>query len=428
VSGFGPFGDGPNARTHRRILAALLLGLFAFVGFNAVRRATAGKSSRYDENVTFSRALVYDEVNVYEVFPAQATHTKYPPFYFVYVAPFVPLPTALGATLWFVLNLTLAIATLVLAVRLAWPDAAARAPPLVVYALLAGVMGWIAVTNLSTSQVNIQIGFFVVLGLYLIHRGLEGRGGFALMVATMLKLTPALLIVWLAVRGRWRAVRGAAVGFALLWGIVAAVLGPRFALEATRSWIDVLIPFARDGVLGEGIGGVRGTNQSLAAALFRFFADVPAATRIEHFQVNVLALSFDTLNTVIRSLNVLLLLVAAWILGRGPVAVRSPRFVREAALLMVLTLVISPITWSNHHIALILPYALCLQAWRDAAPEQRRTLQWVLGLSIALFLLGSPCPWLQGFSLPLVGVVLVGVLLGGLLRGERRGAEPVSAG
>ena len=67
-------------------------------------------------------------------------------------------------------------------------------------------MGWIAVTNLSTSQVNIQIGFFVLLGLFLIRQGREDTGGFALMVATMLKLTPALLLVWLVIRGQKRRV------------------------------------------------------------------------------------------------------------------------------------------------------------------------------------------------------------------------------
>ncbi len=418
------FGGTRHERIRAVLVCTVVVLFLGFLAVKAVRRSIRGGGSRYDENVEFSRVLVYERVNVYEVYPAQATHTKYPPFYFVYVAPFVPLPTGLGASLWYLLNLACVTATLVMAVRLAWPVGSPRPPPLIAFALLTGVMSWITITNLSVSQVNIQIGFFVVLGLYLIHRGREESGGFALMVAAMLKLTPALLIVWLAVRGRWRAVRGAAIGFVGLWALVSLVLGAEHAIAATRSWIDVLIPFARDGVLGEGIGGVRGTNQSLAAAAFRFLADVPAAAHIEGFQVNVLALAHGTVNTIVRVLNVLFLLGALWVLGRGPVAVRSARFVREAALLMVLTLVISPITWSNHHIILFLPYALCLQAWRDAEAPRRRRLFVVLAVSAGLFLLTSPCPLLQGFSLPLLGVLILGLLLAHLLRSER--AQPAA--
>ncbi|MDJ0522655.1 MAG: glycosyltransferase family 87 protein [Planctomycetota bacterium] len=410
------FSDDPAARRRRTWLGIALLVLMGVLSAMAVSRAIAGKGSRYDENVSFSRELVYESKNVYRIHPAQATHTKYPPFYFVYVAPFVPLPIGVGAFLWFLVNLGMLVATVRMAVSLAWPVDSARSPPLEAHALLAGAVSYVAITNLVASQVNIQIGFFVVLGLWLIRRGREESGGWALMTATMLKLTPALLLIWLLVRRRWLVLRGAAVAFIALWFLIGIVLGGDFAIEATRAWIDVLIPFAREGVLGEGIGGVRGTNQSLAAALFRFFADVPAATGIEGSRVNVVALSFDTVNAIIRLVSVVLLLGVAWVLGRGPVDVRSHRFVREGALLIALTLVVSPITWNNHHIALILPYAVGLQAWREASRARRPTLQRALGVSIGLLLLTSSCPWLQALGLPLLGVVIVGVLLASLVR------------
>ncbi len=409
LPGLGPL-DGARARRALTLLAILvLLG----VGANAVRRAMKGKSSRYDENVAFSQELVYDGVNVYKTHPAQATHTKYPPFYFVYVAPFVPLPTMLGASLWFLLNALMLIGTIVMSVRLAWPSNDARGPPWTAFACLAGVMAWIGLNNISTSQVNIQIGFFVVLGLYLIRRGRDESGGFVLMIATMLKLTPALLLVWLAVRGRWKAIRGAGIGFITLWGLVTLVLGKEHAIEATRSWVDVLVPFAQDGVLGEGLAGVRHTNQSLGAAFFRFFTDVPAGAHIEGFQVNVLSLSFETAATIVKVLNAALLLAVVFVLGRGPVAPNSARFVREAALLMVLTVVISPISWMNHHIALILPYAVLLQAARTDDVRGHRALRIAV-----LLMLTSVWIVLMAFSLPLAGALIVGVLLARLSKKE----------
>jgi len=422
LPGLGPL-DGPRAR---RVLTAVAVLVLLAIGANSVRRAMRGRGSRYDENVDFSRELVYEGSNVYKTHPAMATHTKYPPFYFVYVAPFVPLPTPVGASLWFLLNAAMALATIVLAVRLAGPAAGtstegARAPPWTSYALLGGIMAWVVITNLSTAQVNIQIGFYVVLGLYLIRRGREATGGFALMVATMLKLTPALLLVWLAARRRWRALGGAAVGLLALWALVALVLGPDLAQRATGGWIDVLVPFARDGVLGEGIGGLRHTNQSLAAAFFRFFTDVPAGGGIHGLHVNLCALSFTTASAIVKALNVVLLLVVALAIGRpqaGGLHPRSRRFALEAGLLMVFMLIVSPISWMNHHVALILPYALLLQGWREAPPAvARRQARWI-GLAV-LLMLTSVWVLLMAFSLPLAGALLVGLLLARRLRHER---------
>ena len=56
-------------------------------------------------------------------------------------------------------------------------------------------------------------------GLLLQDRGREGLGGALVGTAAMIKMAPALLVLWMALRGRWRGVAGAvgaAVGLQLL--------------------------------------------------------------------------------------------------------------------------------------------------------------------------------------------------------------------
>ncbi len=94
-----------------------------------------------------------------------------------------------------------------------------------------------------------------------------------------------------------------------------------------------------------------------------------------------------------------------------------PQMKHTPTLLMVLTLVISPISWMNHYVTLILPFALVLQAWRDASTERRPALRHSIGIAAAL-VLTSVWGVLMAFSLPLVGALLLGALLVHLLRGR----------
>jgi len=84
-------------------------------------------------------------------------------------------------------------------------------------------------------------------------------------------------------------------------------------------------------------------------------------------------------------------------------------------------LIVSPISWMNHHVALILPYALLLQAGREAPADRARRL--TRGIAIAvLLMLTSVWVLLMAFSLPLAGALLVGGLLARVLRHARRRA------
>ncbi len=113
-----------------------------------------------------------------------------------------------------------------------------------------------AVQTLLTGQVN----FLVLLPLALVpelsRRGHERTAGAMIALAAMLKLTPVLLLGYLALRRRWAALVAAAVSLATLSLVCAIALGPA-ALPA--SLVAALQTGSADSALGH--------NEALLASL-----------------------------------------------------------------------------------------------------------------------------------------------------------------
>ena len=66
--------------------------------------------------------------------------------------------------------------------------------------------------------------------------------GFALSLASAIKLTPLVFLAWIVLRREWRALAGFGVG-TLLWLALlpALVLGPRYALDETKEWVRAIV-------------------------------------------------------------------------------------------------------------------------------------------------------------------------------------------
>lgn len=407
----------------RRAAWAALAVMVVFLWLNMVRRALKGSGSQYDDFTLFATDLLFRRVDVYTLYPDWNTITKYPPFFAFLLAPVAPLPVWLGATVWFWLSLALAVAATVLAVRLTDDGSAPRPLGRAYYWLpflaVAGIVG----SNLETAQVNIPILFLTLWGLAFYRRGQDWAAGGLVGLAAAFKLTPGILIPYFLWKRSWTAAAAATTALAACWLVIQPIaFGPEFFATVMRGWISDVRPFLEHGVIAEGLGGFRHTNQSLAAGLGRFLTDVPAdAGRGDTFRVNVVALDYGAARMLLRVLQASIVLALAW-LCRTPSSDRTRiGHAFEWSLVLMAPLFLTPIAWINHYVALLPAFAVAVYTIRTrpaGRPEVRR-LKWAAVAAAALLATGLSMTALA-LSLPLLGALLLSGALADVLRREAR--------
>lgn len=405
----------PSAqRIYSVLLALLVLSLWV----NAVRRAMRG-SGQYDDFTQFARNLLFEGQNGYE---AGGSIRKYPPVFWFLFAPLAPMPIALGATIWFWMNLALAVGAAWVSALvvdetpgLERPRTALWAIPLV---LASGIVG----SNLETSQVNILIFFFVCLALWAFRRRQDLTAGMLLGFATALKLTPGLFILYFLYKRALRVVVGAGLAIAVCWLVVPLIVfGPGDFLEIGRDWSEFVLGYVTQGVPAEGISGFGHTNQSLAAAFYRFFTESPAGAGRPNFYLNVASLGSAAAAAFLRGMNVGILVLLAW-LCRTPVGDRRDvRLAFEYSLVFIAALFLSPISWINHYVTILFPFAAATYYVRtrpELSPERRLLLR---ALVLSFLLVSSSASILmQALSLPVLGALLLAAALAYVLLREGR--------
>jgi len=238
-----------------------------------------------------------------------------------------------------------------------------------------------------------------------VWRGRERAGGACLALALVLKPNLAPLLLFLAVRRRWRALASTVLLGAALYCGPGLYYGPAEYADLSRRWASSVVVFARAGDLRDPAQVPAGMpvedssmNQSLRAALDRLLrpSDDP---RID--DVHVAALEPAQIALLARAAVVVLAAATCLAAARA----RGGRAELLAALAFFpLAHLASPISWKAHHVALLaLFYALVCVA---ASPPRRRWLAWSLAAYYLVCdlaseeLLGKAAKnWLQAVSL-----------------------------
>jgi len=424
----GPLLRGLRSPLAKRVYLGLLALLVAFLWYNMVRRAISPGGSQFLSFLTFSEDLIYRHVNVYLEYSVLDTVTKYPPFFSLLFAPLVPLPHWLGASIWFWVSLGLVVGAThfsVLTVREGGAGERDRALYVIPFVLAAGIIG----SNLETAQVNHVTLFLLCLSLYAFKQRRDLGAGALIGVATALKLTPGLFILYFLYKRRFKVAVGAAVGLLICWlALPPFMFGFENYGPIMASWWDILGRFITEGTVAEGVVGFRHTNQSLSAALYRFLSDVPAdGGRGPDYFVNVVSLSVPLVDYIMKGLAVAILAFLAWVC-RTPLGDRDRVALSfEYSLIFIATLFISPISWINHYVFLLFPYVAAvyfIRTRRSTLPQRRLLLY---GLAVSFVLVSSSASRLmQAWSLPVLGTLIIAVAIAAVLRGEQRRlrAEP----
>jgi len=400
------------------LTAAFLLVLI--VGVSTVYRASRSHGSQYDDFYHFSKDLLYDRLNIYEAYSFQRTTiAKYPPFFGVLFAPLVPLPFLLGASIWFLVGLTMLLLSSKAIARMGWKLFRGKgdAPPVYWWVVPLIMTTVVIMSNLATSQINIFIFSLVVLGLDNFLKRKDQQAGLLIGLATAIKLTPGLFVLYFAYKRSWKLVFWAALGGLACWGVILPlVMGPSYYTEVMTSWIGMLQSYVSEGTSVDGQAGYKHTNQSLEAAFFRYFTHTQANGGFDNFYLNLVNMSYHTADLVVKALKFILLVVLA-VLCRAPVSGRDDRrLMFEFSLVIMATLYISPISWINHYIVMILPFATAFYYLVCTEPDNAFRNKMLVALIIAVFLTYLTHPIFLAFSLVFAGSMVLFVRMAGWLR------------
>jgi Glycosyltransferase family 87 len=314
-----------------------------------------------------------------------------PPFAAVVVRPLAAVPFAIARRLWVLFEALSYLAALALLAR--------RLPgPWVVRAAVLAVLGLVFAPidlDLKLGSVSGLLLLLVALFLDAWHRGRRQGAALALAGAVLLKVSPALVVAYLLVRGEWRfALRTAATGL----GLVLLAL-PATGIDAWRVWLTHVVPYLATANFSWF------TNQSIDAFFWRLLVPNPDTTP---WIGSPLLQRWAT--WIVSAGLVLLLGLVARRARRAPPG--GTRFDTEIGLVLVITVLLSRVAWEYLVVLAVPAFAVGALALGQGTAGRREALG--LGLAWALCALPFPyaaAPPRAGLALLLAAPRTYGMLL-----------------
>lgn len=337
---------------------------------------------------------------------------NYLPFFPIFMLPwsFLPLPVAI---VLFNLLSCASFAGTVLIVEVLLNERLGRRPRAATYAAI-GLMLPYAWSCGVLGQLALLLTFLVVMAWLLALRGNEYPAGVALGLAALIKLFPGLLIIFFAVRGRWR-VCIAALAVILILGVCApwSVLGWKGAVESHKKFRDTALNdhSARNTIFAEKPPKTKYNNNALPMVLRRLLSptDYDPHEEKQPSYANIVRLpaaAIWALYLIIAAAAVTVALAAGVLGRRSWPPLDLPSFESSSAQFGVwcaLALLITPLLWTHYLPFVYWPLALlCDQFDRKRRATQRLPVVITLALAtwtLALIALASPLARAAGAQL-----------------------------
>lgn len=424
--------DAGKRRARDRALGALFALLVLFLAARAARKQDGVllRNQEFGERVLAGQDPYFDPARGHRV------HGPYPPSYALVTVPLALLPTPLARVAWALAQgaaLVAAFAWLRELARRHAPHSAEHATVWCALALL--LVSRFLLRDTSGGGGNAIYATFVLGSLVAAERGHAARAGWLFALPLVLKPNFAPLALFFVATKRWRVLGATAFAAVFLWALPAPFFGARGWWSLSARWANDVYAFSTlddlhaDERVPDGMPkNDSSMNQSLRAALDRLLRP-SASDRID--DVHVAALDPATIAWLARGTGVALLAALTFAAWRA----RTERARWWAALgFLPACLLVAPIAWKAHHVAL-LPLFFGLVG---AAHVARRTSWWV-GLALYWLLanvaseevLGKSAKnWLQAVSLITwfdVALVVTAIALALRERGDRASAAALDA-
>jgi alpha-1,2-mannosyltransferase len=409
----------PEDEGARRRRDRWLAAVFVLVAAILVVRAASEEDGVLARNQAWGARFLAGADPYLDPVQGRREHGPYPPSFALVAAPLALLPTTLARIVWAALQ----VGALVFFLRLLrrrtqalWPALVPHAPALYALALL--LVSRYLLRDMAGGGGNLIYAALLVGGVDLALRGREWRAGLPIAASLVLKPNLLLFLVFLALRGRWRAVASALGASACLVALPGLHFGPAEYTALSARWARDVVAYARlddlhtKALVPEGLPPAEhGMNQSLCEAVHRLLRP-PGDSGA--YDVHVLDVSPRAASWIARGSSLALLALAMLAARRA----RGPRAEWLAGLAFLpLALLCSPVTWKAHHVVL-LPVFHALLCCAVEPGRRAYALGWFLaGYWFVCDLLSkeivgdAASDWLQAAALVTWGdVALVGIL------------------
>ncbi len=244
----------------------------------------------------------------------------------------------------------------------------------------------------TLNQIDVLMLALVVGGFVQWRKGRPLLAGFLTGLAVLLKLTPALVVLWFGLKRQGRAVAAALATILLLGPLADAVIFGGDAPDVYRGWYRAAVERGSHAGLIRAGREMDWRNQGLGATLARWLSETSYALRFDNdprltqadppVYMNIANLSRDTVATLTSAAVAALLLGMCWRLRRPAAQLSAGALRVEWALVLLLMLALMPVLRRYHFIGLLPPLAVLAGAIHHAGP--RRAWTWLAAASVLL--------------------------------------------
>ena len=230
----------PRAMAIRIVVTLALVSAAFLMGLSIIRAGDLQRGYDFHHFYLDARYLIeHGELNTRDDLSAgdedRSRLPWYLPFAVIAFTPFAAAGPWIGGVLWVTLNTAALLAVIWLVGR------RISGLPASDWILSQAVPVWLCgaaiYEHARFNQTAVLVLLLVVVAYVLLEKRHDGWAGLALAAACLIKLLPALFVVWLALKRRWRAVAVAVVAAATLEVAPSLVLfGPAKTVEYHRRW------------------------------------------------------------------------------------------------------------------------------------------------------------------------------------------------
>ncbi len=360
------------------IVVVLAVGLVVGLGFNTVNRAAWSPYHSTDFTVYLEAGkAVLDGTNIYEAHNVRGWYYLYPPIFAILMVPFALMNVFWASLLWYAISVLMLVQAVQVSVRLArgaFPTC--RLENFWLCALTVLLVLWQLWSGITRGQTSVLVTFLVSIAVSLFVSKRQWLAGLCLAGSIVVKVAPALLVVYFLGKRRFGIVASTAAWLVLLTVIIpSGVYGVQRNQELLVHWMTKIArpanapEQARDNVLyGQVLNPRLKRNQSVQAVMFRWLAGRTKATAVPERE--------PLARRTAMAVNAALLVVCAWACCQGNAGDDTRRTLLELCSVVPLILFLSPNSWSHSYILLTLPLAVGIaMAFSDASVDTRRALR-----------------------------------------------------